>query len=119
MTPEERGFETCQLVSRYWRIDQGGEVEEIRGEGVIGYYPLLREGGYQNFVSNDGGHTFRKVGGEGNREEYFSYQSCTNGEEGSMEGQLQFKAGSIRAGDGEVFNVRVAPFPLNFSQYYY
>jgi len=119
MTPEERGFETCQLVSRYWRIVQGGEVDEVRGEGVIGYYPLLREGDYQNFASDDGGRTFRAVGGEGNREEYFSYQSCTNGEEGSMEGQLQFKAGSIEAGAGVVFDVRVAPFPLKFSQYYY
>jgi len=117
MSPEERGFDTCQLVSRYWRITHGGEVEEVRGAGVVGYYPLLREGDHESLVSDDGGRTFHEEdSGEGIREKYFSYQSCTDGEEGSMEGYLQFKAGSILGGAGEVFDVRVAPFPLKFPQ---
>jgi len=119
MSPEERGFDTCQLVSRYWRITHGGGVEEVRGAGVVGNYPLLREGDHESLVSDDGGRTFHEEdSGEGIREEYFSYQSCTDGEEGSMEGYLQFKAGSILGGAGEVFDVRVAPFPLKFPQCY-
>ncbi len=31
-----------QLVSRYWKITEGnGETHEVRGEGVIGEYPVL------------------------------------------------------------------------------
>mmetsp|Transcript_15648 Transcript_15648/g.24289 ORF Transcript_15648/g.24289 Transcript_15648/m.24289 type:complete len:509 (+) Transcript_15648:71-1597(+) len=118
MSPEERGFDTCQLVSRYWRITQGGEVEEVRGEGVIGCYPLLREGDYQNFISEDGGHTFHDEWEDHGGGKYFSYQSCTHGEGGEMEGYLQFKAGSIQEEAGEVFDVRVAPFPLELPQHY-
>lgn len=117
MSPEERGFDTCQLVSRYWRITQGGEVGEVRGEGVIGCYPMLREGGIQNFISEDGGHSFYDDGEDYGEEKYFSYQSCTGGGDGEMEGYLQFKAGSIQ-GAGEVFDVRVAPFPLKLPQHY-
>eukprot|EP00986_Skeletonema_menzelii_P001971 scaffold545_cov139-Skeletonema_menzelii.AAC.2 len=118
MSPEERGFDTCQLVSRHWRITQGGEVEEVRGEGVIGCFPLLREGEYQNFVSEDDGRTFHENEEDPGAENYFSYQSCTGGGEGEMEGSLQFKAGSIQAEAGEVFDVRVAPFPLKEPQDY-
>ncbi len=117
MSPEERGFDTCQLVSRHWRITQGGEVGEARGEGVIGYYPLLREGSFQAFMSEDGGRTF-EVDYDDDGEKYFSYQSCTGGEDGEMEGYLQFKTGSIQAEAGEVFDVRVAPFPLKRPQHY-
>lgn len=117
MSPEERGFDTCQLVSRYWRITQGGEVGEVRGEGVIGCYPLLREGSFQTFISEDGGRTFEDDGGDLG-EKYFSYQSCTGGEDGEMEGYLQFRPGSIQAEAGEVFDVRVAPFPLKRPQHY-
>ena len=119
MSPEERGFDTCQLTSRYWRITQGGEVNEVRGEGVVGYYPLLREGGYRNLFSDDGGRTFHEEDDdEVNTEQHFSYQSCTGGGEGSMEGYLQFQAGSIETGTGEIFDVRVAPFPLKFPEDY-
>ena len=112
MTAEERGFDTCQLVSRYWRITHGNianSVEEVRGEGVIGYYPILREGGYEKMYSEDGGENFINKG-SGRNGKYFSYQSCTRPGV-AMEGQLQFKVGSIFE-DTEVFNVRVAPFPL-------
>jgi hypothetical protein len=115
MTAEERGFDTCQLVSRYWRITHGNianNVEEVRGEGVIGYYPMLREGEYDKWYSEDGGQSFTNEG-SGTNGEYFSYQSCTRTGV-SMEGQLQFKVGDDMLLDGgaEVFDVRVAPFPL-------
>jgi ApaG protein len=40
-----RGTETAQLVSRHWIItDSDGEVQEVRGEGVVGAQPVLRPG---------------------------------------------------------------------------
>ena len=40
-----RGERTVQLVSRHWRItDANGKLEEVRGAGVVGEQPILREG---------------------------------------------------------------------------
>jgi ApaG protein len=42
---ENRGRETVQLISRYWRItDANGQVQEVRGEGVVGEQPVLHPG---------------------------------------------------------------------------
>jgi ApaG protein len=42
---ENRGKETVQLRSRYWRItDNRGQVQEVRGPGVVGEQPVLRPG---------------------------------------------------------------------------
>ena len=39
------GSETVQLVSRHWVITSGtGQVEEVRGPGVVGKQPLLEPG---------------------------------------------------------------------------
>ncbi|MBX7084479.1 MAG: Co2+/Mg2+ efflux protein ApaG [Nannocystaceae bacterium] len=39
------GSETVQLMSRHWVItDANGEVEEVRGPGVVGAQPILRPG---------------------------------------------------------------------------
>jgi len=39
------GAETVQLVSRHWIItDANGEVEEVRGPGVVGAQPVLDPG---------------------------------------------------------------------------
>jgi ApaG protein len=39
------GQDTVQLVSRHWVItDANGEVEEVRGPGVVGKQPILRPG---------------------------------------------------------------------------
>lgn len=36
---------TVQLLSRYWHItDAEGKVEEVRGEGVVGLQPTLKDG---------------------------------------------------------------------------
>lgn len=47
------GEEPIQLVDRHWVItDAGGEVEEVRGEGVIGQRPVIEPGdsfSYQSF----------------------------------------------------------------------
>jgi ApaG protein len=42
---QNTGTIAARLVSRHWIITDGnGEVEEIRGEGVIGQQPLLKPG---------------------------------------------------------------------------
>ena len=39
------GDDTVQLLSRHWVItDANGEVEEVRGPGVVGAQPVLRPG---------------------------------------------------------------------------
>ena len=46
--PSERGFETAQLRSRHWRIQRRGETDAVHGDGVVGKFPLLREGGWRD-----------------------------------------------------------------------
>ncbi len=39
------GDETVQLISRHWIITDGnGEIEEVKGEGVVGKQPILASG---------------------------------------------------------------------------
>lgn len=45
VTIENKGRETVQLLSRYWRItDARGRVREVRGDGVIGEQPVIKPG---------------------------------------------------------------------------
>lgn len=45
VTIENRGMETVQLISRYWKItDALGRSQEVRGEGVIGEQPVIHPG---------------------------------------------------------------------------
>ena len=46
MSPEQRGFNTCQLVSHHWRMSKlaaNGQpvIDKVHGEGVIGYFSIL------------------------------------------------------------------------------
>jgi len=42
---ENCGTETVQLRSRYWKITDGrGQVQEVRGPGVVGEQPVLGPG---------------------------------------------------------------------------
>ena len=42
---ENRSANTVQLLSRHWLItDTMGQVQEVRGEGVVGEQPLLEPG---------------------------------------------------------------------------
>lgn len=69
-------FRSVQLLDRQWTIrNAGGAVEsEVRGEAVVGQYPLLEAGGTD-----------------------FTYQSCTHQRDaqGSIEGSFTFIEGSI------------------------
>ncbi|HBN45185.1 MAG TPA: Co2+/Mg2+ efflux protein ApaG [Candidatus Marinimicrobia bacterium] len=78
--------EKIQLVSRYWHItDSNGNIEEIRGPGVVGKQPNLKAG------------------------ESFKYTSfCPIPTEfGVMHGAFQM----VRS-DGVAFDARIKPFKL-------
>ncbi len=113
VTPTERGFETCQLFSRHWRLmnSDTGRIDEVNGEGVVGRYPLLREGGgYRDDEAGFDGNIM-----EGNEESgTFVYQSCSNMTSGYFEGRMKFFPGSINDSTGPAFYVDVGRFPLDF-----
>jgi ApaG protein len=45
VTVRNTGEVTAKLVTRHWIItDADGEVDEVRGEGVVGEQPVLRPG---------------------------------------------------------------------------
>ncbi len=45
ITITNEGRETVQLLSRHWIITDGnGRVEEVQGDGVVGYQPTLAPG---------------------------------------------------------------------------
>ena len=60
-----RGYQQCQLTTRHWRVHDSFNSEEVEGDGVIGYFPVLSTK-YSQDVSKD--------------EWPFVYQSCTNAE---------------------------------------
>ncbi|SBT06796.1 Protein ApaG [Candidatus Accumulibacter aalborgensis] len=52
MTIENVGTVAAQLISRHWVItDASGEVQEVRGLGVVGRQPLLQPGEKFNYTS--------------------------------------------------------------------
>ena len=80
------GSETAQLVSREWIITSAeGDVERVKGPGVVGEKPVLQPGG-----------AF----------EYTSYCPLKTNV-GSMHGSYQM----VTAG-GERFDAQIAPFTL-------
>lgn len=49
---ENNGDRTVRLMTRYWRIiDSLGNVQEVRGDGVIGEQPILNPGGAFEYTS--------------------------------------------------------------------
>ena len=86
VTIENRGEESVQLMTRHWVITDGnGEVEEVRGPGVVGEHPLLKPG--ETFVYTSGCPLTTDVG--------------------KMEGSYQMVTTV-----GDTFDVEIAPFTL-------
>lgn len=49
---ENLGGEKVQLLRRYWHItDAHGQMQEVRGDGVIGEQPVLEAGGQYRYTS--------------------------------------------------------------------
>lgn len=81
------GLERVQLKSRHWRItDEHGQVQEVRGAGVVGEQPVLGAG------------------------ESFSYTSgCPlTTQSGTMQGSYLMETES-----GETFNAEIPAFSLD------
>ena len=86
ITIRNTGAVTAQLLSRHWVItDADGEVQEVRGEGVVGEQPTLAPG------------------------EGFRYTSAAllPTPVGTMQGSYL-----MRAEDGTEFEAPIAPFSL-------
>jgi ApaG protein len=85
-----QGSAAAQLRSRHWIIaDSDGNVQEVRGEGVVGEQPLLEPG--QHF-------------------EYTSWCVIATAS-GTMRGTYHM----VRP-DGEAFDAEIAPFRLGLPQ---
>jgi ApaG protein len=87
---ENQGTSSAQLQTRHWIITDGnGNIQEVRGDGVVGAQPMLRPG------------------------EKFEYTSwCViPTSSGSMQGSYQME----RPG-GERFDATIAPFRLGLPQ---
>jgi ApaG protein len=86
ITVSNVGQTAAQLVSRHWIItDADGDVQEVRGDGVVGQQPVLEPGGSFEYTS------------------YCPLRTTV----GSMHGSYQM----VRP-DGEAFDARIAPFTL-------
>jgi len=87
---ENQGDETARLCSRHWIItDANGNVQEVRGDGVVGAQPVLRPG--ENF-------------------EYTSWCVLAT-PSGSMRGTYQMETDR-----GTTFDADIAPFRLALPQ---
>ena len=52
ITIENSGSITARLLNRHWIItDASGQVQEVKGEGVIGEQPILQPGGTFRYTS--------------------------------------------------------------------
>lgn len=86
ITIRNEGTIPVQLLSRHWIITDGeGNVEEVRGPGVVGYQPLLAPG--EEFQYTSGCPLTTPVG--------------------TMHGSFQ-----MVAADGDHFDAMIAPFRL-------
>ena len=80
------GSETAQLVSREWIITNAeGEVERVKGPGVVGEQPVLPPGGSFEYTS------------------YCPLKTAV----GSMQGSYQ-----MVTAEGEQFDALISPFTL-------
>lgn len=90
-------YSSCQLYSRHWVIRaKDVVVSDVRGEAVIGKFPLLSPNG-----------------------EEFVYESCTPLPEapGSVEGSFTFVPGRLGKPEARQFDVKVASFVLEAPEY--
>lgn len=52
ITISNAGDVSVQLLARHWLItDANGDVQEVRGQGVVGEQPIIRPGSYFRYTS--------------------------------------------------------------------
>lgn len=113
MSSDERGFTTAQLHTRHWVLTAAdGTTDEVNGEGVVGRFPILHEGGWTEVDTNP--RTGRRRVGDVS-EGTFIYQSMSGGESIAFEGFVRFVPGTLEKPQGSAFDVVVPRFPLKAS----
>lgn len=116
-----RGYKTCQLDVRHWEIQQGARnPEHVRGEGVVGLYPILGDGGWFLNQESDPHRQYNRDPGfiPGT----FRYQSCSGRSPemyGTFAGDLTFVPGTRQKPTGAAFQVRLGAFRLCVPEYMY
>lgn len=86
VTIANNGSLSAQLLSRHWLITDGnGQVQEVRGAGVIGEQPLIEPGDSHSYSSG----------------------TLMATQVGTMQGSYQ-----MIANDGQRFDAPIAPFRL-------
>ena len=111
MSAVERGFETAQLSTRHWVLtSSNGEQQRVDGPGVVGRFPLFREGGWREDKQADASG---RIATGAQSDGLFVYQSMSGrGPMVSFEGEIALVPGSIEKPLGDEFRIRVARFPL-------
>ncbi|KRP42620.1 ApaG protein [Pseudomonas libanensis] len=86
VTVKNNGLVPAKLLSRHWVITDGdGQVEEVRGAGVVGQQPLIDSGASHTYSSG----------------------TVMTSTVGTMQGSYQMKAT-----DGHLFDATIKPFRL-------
>ncbi|MGH8380719.1 Co2+/Mg2+ efflux protein ApaG [Pseudomonas sp.] len=86
ITVQNNGSVSAKLLSRHWLITNGdGQVEEVKGAGVIGQQPLIEPGKSHTYSSG----------------------AVISTQVGTMQGSYQ-----MVAEDGKRFDASIAPFRL-------
>jgi len=121
-TPQERNFKTCQLVERHWEISEDGQdPNHVRGEGVIGLFPILNDNGWLLNNESDPNGQYG-VRGEKQMPAPFRYQSCagrTRSMTQNFGGEITFVPGTRSRPTGEQFTVRMPAFRLCVPEFLY
>jgi len=120
-TAAERGFETCQLHKRTWEITEDGKAaQEVEGEGVVGFFPILTEGGWLlNRESDPHGQYAIRPGFVSGAFRYQSFSGRFRSMRGSFAGDLEFHPGTKANPTGPPFLVKMEPFRLDMPEFKY
>ena len=109
VSPKERGFDSAQLLSRYWELEMtDGTTQVVDDFGVVGLYPLIRD---RSFSGNKIGSHYICRGHLGKRKEeegVFRYCSIVYDDVKFFGGHLCFVPGSIDIPTGPRFQATVA-----------
>lgn len=120
-TAGERGFETCQLYKRQWKIQAGdNDPEVVEGEGVIGLFPILEDAGWRVSRDSDPHGIYDQP--PGLLPGPFRYQSCAGRNPwmyGTFGGRILMIPGTIKNPTGEPFWVDMTPFRLYVPDFLY
>jgi uncharacterized protein affecting Mg2+/Co2+ transport len=117
-------YGSCQLKARHWKIADGDEPHrDVRGDGVVGKFPVLRAGGWRDDAQvGDLARGFERAVERGpDRDGEFVYQSFSGPMlrpgGGTFEGALEFHPGSVVEPAGPTFLVAVPRFRLRVPEF--